>query len=1576
MWGPHIEMCRRPRANPKKRMKVLTLPPFNLLVRSTRWVACVTAVAASGIAAHAATDTWTPTTGGSYDWNSNGNWLSGTQFPNGIDDTANLNIDISGNQTISLNQAITLGTLNLGDLNSSAAFTINLGTSGGLIFDVSSGFALLDRTSVISRTDVINADVTLNDNLVVRTQWSGSGNGLQINGLITGTGGINLTANALPASGTSSNVQFLDLTNTANSFTGDTIISNGRLSFRGDVLVSTDGALGNSANAVILTSPDSLTPTSSQSFSNAVTTELRLIASDDSTNYTFARGIDFSTGAGDLHAGRTRFTLGGDGSGGLNTNTLIISGDVTLGSSSRRVEFYTERAGQTMYFTGNITTPAGANGTIYWGPGANGTPTADGRTNGTYRFSDVARAYTNGQNLTNGTAIIEGSVGAFGTASPIGTQGFSLGDGSGGNLVTPNSEGANRSVFLADPGSSYARTFFPGGGSGSNFATTSAPRQALYGNSGSLNALNGYSFGGLNTSGTTTFSANITPGNVNVPVTGTAAGAGGTNVIQVAHNIALIAATGGTTEFTGNISGSTAIVPGSATPGAMQAASSTRVTINQFRNHPNLDSNFDGIADANANQLVGTATNGTVVFKGTNSYSESTELLGGTLRLDYGTNNTTKLSDTAALIFNGGNLELAGGSHTEIVGSTTLSGISSITRSSGSAVLQMGAITRNLGAILRIGAENIAGTDTLNDATGILGSWATIGSDWAANSTNAPGGLIVAYTGYTDVTRLSSGSKVIADNALNNVRVAEGTGTEGDITLGAATTTINTLKMEANGGPALINPGTTETLNIVTGGILLQAGSGALTIGTTGNDGTLTAGGPVNTAGTLDIANRSSNPFTINSVIADNGTGVVGLGFVGPGTTILTGDNTYTGQTVLGEGRLQIGDGGTTGSLSTAALVNDGTLIFNRSDSLTQGVHFSNVISGTGSVVHDGSGTLTLNGGNAYMGKTVINSGTLSIADETAIGSAPTVFAADHLTLNSATLATTASLSLNDPTRGITLSGTGGTFDIADGTTTTIGFDNTITGSGGLTKVNAGMLLISGPSTYIGVTTINEGILQINDSAALGSTTGNTIINSTGSITSSVGTLGGQLRLNGSLTVAENITIIGTGDATNFQRAISAQNGDSAITGVITMDSNRTYRIGASNGTLTLGLIERTAGNSARVVFDPSGAGSGTVIVSQAMQTNGGAVTVHGGGLLILNAANNDIGDTHVQNSSTLRIGADDALSTTGTLRIGQNTGSTSTSTGGAIGTFDLNGFNQTINDLEASRGATTQPGTSRLITNSAPSTTSTLTVGNGNRSDTFDGVIEDGAGTLAFTKVGTGTQTLTGANTYTGSTIVSGGTLALSGDGSFADSSHIRIDSGATLDVAATTTRWELGSGQTLSGTGTVLGGATILGTHTPGTSPGLQTFDSDLAYSGGSSSLVWELTANTGSLGDRGTFFDGINVGGNLEFLGSTTVTLAFNTAGSTVDWSDALWGADQEWLLFDVAGATTGFGNLGLFIENWADKDGDLFNSAFFASSFGLTQNGNDVFLTYTYAIPEPSRTLLLFLGTLMIGLRRRR
>ena len=246
------------------------------------------------------------------------------------------------------------------------------------------------------------------------------------------------------------------------------------------------------------------------------------------------------------------------------------------------------------------------------------------------------------------------------------------------------------------------------------------------------------------------------------------------------------------------------------------------------------------------------------------------------------------------------------------------------------------------------------------------------------------------------------------------------------------------------------------------------------------------------------------------------------------------------------------------------------------------------------------------------------------------------------------------------------------------------------------------------------------------------------------------------------------------------------------------------------------------------------------------------------------------------------------------------------------------------------------------------------------------------GTGNLTFS--GPGTLTLNAANGYTGATSISAGTLAIGAAGSIANTSGVAIASGATFDVSAAS-GFAIGSSQTLSGVGTVAGAISIAGTHSPGTSPGLQTFDSNLTYSSGAN-VDWELIAN--SQGSAGTNYDQIAVGGNLDFAGATTLDLIFNASGSIVDWSDAFWQSNRAWLVWDLStGTTSNFGNLSITSATWLDAQGDSFATALPNASFTLSQVGQDVSLVFS--VPEPSSLLLLAAAAVPAGavaLRRRR
>ena len=218
--------------------------------------------------------------------------------------------------------------------------------------------------------------------------------------------------------------------------------------------------------------------------------------------------------------------------------------------------------------------------------------------------------------------------------------------------------------------------------------------------------------------------------------------------------------------------------------------------------------------------------------------------------------------------------------------------------------------------------------------------------------------------------------------------------------------------------------------------------------------------------------------------------------------------------------------------------------------------------------------------------------------------------------------------------------------------------------------------------------------------------------------------------------------------------------------------------------------------------------------------------------------------------------------------------------------------------------------------------------------------------------KTGAGTMSLTGNNEYTGTTTVQDGKLII--DGLVA----------GDLSVAP---------GAELGGSGTLTGNTTISGNHSPGSSPGIQTFGGDLDYTGVAPSVTWELLDNTTTnQPNPNAVYDQVIVGGNLDFQVGTTLDVVLDSLGSTVDWANVFWTTDQSWLLYDVAGTLSNPGNLTLGTVS-LDAGGASLAVAQPGASFSLSDNGQDLFLTFTAvgaAVPEPG-TWALFLLILGIG-----
>ena len=490
---------------------------------------------------------------------------------------------------------------------------------------------------------------------------------------------------------------------------------------------------------------------------------------------------------------------------------------------------------------------------------------------------------------------------------------------------------------------------------------------------------------------------------------------GGLEVINVAT------AVGGTYTLTGNntYTGDTSIATGTTlrlgngTAGADGSINATSGVLNEGTlNFSPFGATSSSYPISGSGVIVKSGP-GTHSLGGLVSLAGATTVNAGTLTLDYSTQDNSKLSDTAVLNMAGGALNLSGGTHTEVVASTTLAAgtASTISRTSGTGILQMGLINQNPGASINFAQPGIATTSTLNNADGILGAWATInGSDYAVNSTNDVNGLITAPL-YVDVTRLNGGTQVIADDSTKFVRIIEGTGSPANITLAAATTSVNSLTQSTVGGTgaAIIDP---AGQTLAASGILTATGAGSLTIGAGVNNGSVRA---LDVAGDLAVNTVDSSVVTLNSVVVDNAGST--LTKLGAGTLVLNASNAHAGGTVLQQGLLQLGHGGAlgTGPLSIVGGVLDSSVVNlvnannnaqawngdftflgtqdfntgtgavtlggNRQVTVSAGtLTVGGAVDGAFALTKTGPGTLVLAGANTYTGLTTVSDGALTIA--------------------------------------------------------------------------------------------------------------------------------------------------------------------------------------------------------------------------------------------------------------------------------------------------------------------------------------------------------------------------------------------------------------------------------------------------------------------------------------------------------------------------------------------------------------------------------------------------------------------
>ncbi|HEU6449365.1 MAG TPA: autotransporter-associated beta strand repeat-containing protein [Verrucomicrobiae bacterium] len=332
-------------------------------------------------------------------------------------------------------------------------------------------------------------------------------------------------------------------------------------------------------------------------------------------------------------------------------------------------------------------------------------------------------------------------------------------------------------------------------------------------------------------------------------------------------------------------------------------------------------------------------------------------------------------------------------------------------------------------------------------------------------------------------------------------------------------------------------------------------------------------------------ANNSSKNYTIsgNGIINSPGN----LLKQGSGTLTLANTNNFVGGATISAGVLQLGNGGTTGSLS-GAIANSGQLTLNRSDSFSVGP-----VSGSGNIVKQNSATATVSVNGDIGGAVTINGGNLTLSPSGNIAVAGSVTGAGVLgvsgsgtlvlentgnTYAGGTTIQNGTLQIGDtigsgslPSGSVTDNGT-----LAFGSSATVA--NTISGTGGISILNSAGITLSGPNTYAGPTVV----------AGNGSLTAAASNYGSGSVLT-LGSIGGAADI-GSVNFSGGNPVLG-----GLNAGGNSYSGDS----INLIGGNQTLFI---NGNVKIGNV---APAGATVYFPVTGSG-----VSVVVNTNGGVFQI------------------------------------------------------------------------------------------------------------------------------------------------------------------------------------------------------------------------------------------------------------------------------------------------------------------------------------------------------------------------------
>lgn len=630
--------------------------------------------------------------------------------------------------------------------------------------------------------------------------------------------------------------------------------------------------------------------------------------------------------------------------------------------------------------------------------------------------------------------------------------------------------------------------------------------------------------------------------------------------------------------------------------------------------------------------------------------------------------NTNRVNATATIGLLGGELALVGNAGSPVTqafgagsGSVSIASYSTLTVSSPGAqtILSMGATGRtNFGTGLVRGVNG--GTSQLQFDPGgelstnvgggggagspLLGIVPALIADSSATGVGTDFATFDASNGIRPLAASEYAPLTSGSSALNNATLA------GAQSVPAATT-VNSLRLGPGSALTLGNQ-----LTINSGAILAQDGA-ASTI----------SGGSMQFSREAILHAAGASQLTISSQIA----GGPGLTKSGSGTVTLTGTNTYTGQTTINAGVLEMSALSALGSSNTVNL-NGGTYRANGSFTFAPGREFNvgdlaggsisvaagqtlqtdGIFLGAGTLTKSGPGTLFLNGGGGlFSGATRVSEGVLRIPSNDNIGSGT-------LYMNGGTLQATNTLTIDKQV--VLEQGTTSTFVPATAGVLTI--STVLIGNGNLAVDGAGTFTLTGNNLYFGTNAIrNGGTMYYTTSVGQGSTPAVAV---------------------GNYWSLDNGTL-------GFGLANLANAGTAAIT----LSANRGLTVNAGGGTIRVDQVAGPTVTFGTVTFSGSvvGAGvlnklgNGTLIFTNGASTLAGGLNINEGWV---RASGATIGGTNMPvglNGGTLIVQTSALTTATRVVTVGS-----------AGGTLDGGTFNNTVGPIGGG-GNLTKLGTGNL---------------------------------------------------------------------------------------------------------------------------------------------------------------------------------------------------------------------------------------------------------------------------------------